>query len=426
MSDTYNRRVSLNERAFLAMDRLGQPVVNQAVFESPTPVNPMLFKAAVEEASSANPGSRLVLKGRLAGCRWIDSGVTPVIREVDGSQWDGFGPDGAPFLDVPLDPVTGPTCEIVIANGGQKQPVQRIIFRTHHAVMDGRGTLFWAQDVFRAIRGLRPIGSHSALTDLEMARSIQSNTRKPYPAQFLAPTGKAEGTELGVTWSRVRLRGSFPNLLGQLSVLLAEEARRTGPGPFLYGIPVDMRRHCPDLTSTGNLTYSIYGFVEPEMTAEHITRDIRRQLAENREGMLSVEDTLLRYIPLDWIAGSMRRTIRKRHLTGQYSLSAILSNLGRIPLAEYSGGGFKAAEMWAIPPPAEYYPYFVVLAGYRDILNLTVSVPKVLATQDRVDRTMRRVVAKLRPDPAQETAVKQPKTPRKRKKTKVFNGGVNG
>ncbi len=37
----------------------------------------------------------------------------------------------------------GPTCEVVIVHGN---PL-RLLFRSHHNVMDGRGTFVWMKDV---------------------------------------------------------------------------------------------------------------------------------------------------------------------------------------------------------------------------------------------------------------------------------------
>lgn len=86
-------------------------------------------------ASAGNPGSRLILRGHLGSCRWVDSGKTPPVREIDGSRWDGLGPVGAPFLQEPLSPIKGPMCEVLLIHG---DPL-RVAFRVHHGVMDGRG-----------------------------------------------------------------------------------------------------------------------------------------------------------------------------------------------------------------------------------------------------------------------------------------------
>jgi len=154
MKQLYTRNMSFNERLFVVADRLHPPVANRFIFEGTGVPDPERWRRAVEIASAANPGSRLVLKGRLGGCRWVDSGVTPQVIEAPECE-QGVLPKEAPYLQKPLYPETGPTCDVVLVPG---RPM-RVIFRTHHGVMDGRGTLTWAEDVFRALRGEHCTGS---------------------------------------------------------------------------------------------------------------------------------------------------------------------------------------------------------------------------------------------------------------------------
>ncbi|MFZ5597039.1 MAG: hypothetical protein ACOY31_08525 [Bacillota bacterium] len=399
MSGRYKRKMSVNERMFVAMERLS-PLINQMVFEGSGEIDLPQWAEAVEVASRANPGSRLVLRGALGSCRWIDSGITPGIREVDGSAWDGYGPEGAPFIEDRLDFVNGPSCEVLVIRGNSNpegNPL-RIIFRTHHGIMDGRGTFVWIDDIFRVLNGLKPVGSASPLTDTQLARSIQKKQRKPYPTVFIGPTGKAEGHEHGTVWLRRPVRSArFPNLLGQLAVILAEEAWKRGEGSVLMAIPVDMRRHRPDLCSTGNLTYSIYVLINPGDTPEKVTAEIHRQLRENYECMLTRGDELYRYAPLRLIARQARKIMDSRHANGLYSLSACLTNMGRISLDPYRGGGFKALDLWGIPPSMEYFPCFVGTLSTNDTLHVIITMPKVLANRNRLETLMNRLVSELKP-----------------------------
>jgi hypothetical protein len=57
----------------------------------------------------------VVLEGHLISARWVDTGKSAPVRLVDGSQWSGWDPKGAPFLRDPLDTREGPTCEVLPA-----------------------------------------------------------------------------------------------------------------------------------------------------------------------------------------------------------------------------------------------------------------------------------------------------------------------
>lgn len=381
VSKRYTRQMSFNERIYAAMDEVCPPIYNQLIFEGEGVLDPGAWLRAVDKASEANPGSRLVLKGFLGLSRWVDSGLTPRVREVHAPQWDGFGPVGAPFLEERLLFREGPTCEVVLIHGD----IPRVAFRTHHAVMDGRGTLTWAEDVFRALRGENVIGSSSTLTDVEMVKSFQNRKRKPFPPEHLSPTGTARGNERGVVWKRARIRGSFARVLPRCAVLLAREARSISEGVVRFGVPVDLRRHRKDLRSTANLSFALYIEVKPDTTEEQIAQDLAFQLEHGYEGMLSRGDELFRHLPMRLIRSQGLRIIAARHASGRYSLSGVLSNLGRIDPKPFEGGGFKAVGFWAIPPRNEYHPLFLAMMGYEDCLELILSMPAVLASGGRMD-----------------------------------------
>lgn len=392
MKRRYTRRMTFNERAFVAFNLICPPTVIQFIFDGEGTLDPERWRRAVDAASEANPGTRLILKGHLGWSRWVDSGIAPPVREVDGSNWDGMSPENAPaFLLEPLPYRESPTCEIILMQG----PVPRVVFRTHHGVCDGRGTLFWAADVFRALRGETVIGSTSNITDVEMCRSFRDQYRTPFPTEHIAPTGRPKGNESGVTWRRRSIKRKIPNLLARCARLSAEEAWRYGDGVVRFGIPVDMRPRKPGLFSTANLSFALYIEVNRETTPDEIVRDITRQISQGDEGRLSRGDERLEYMPLWLMQHKIKKIILSRHERGIYSLSGILSNLGRVDLNQFQGGGFTARAFWVIPPAIEYYPFFLVMSGYEGGTELILSVPRVLAGEGRLEDAMARMVQGL-------------------------------
>ena len=243
MPGAYKRRMSYNERMFIAADRICPPVVNQLLFDGYGFFDVDKWRSAVESASEACPGSRVRLKGLPGTGRWVDSGESPAVLEVDGYSWDGTGPDGAPFMLEKMDLARGPLSQVLLIHGN---PL-RVCFRTHHAIMDGRGTMTWAEEIFRALRGGDPAGASSAMTDIELVRSVRSDYRKAFARDSIAPTGNARGDEVGVTWKRIVIPGRFKNILGQVALLSAREAWKYGEGPVGFTVPVDLRRHCQGL-----------------------------------------------------------------------------------------------------------------------------------------------------------------------------------
>lgn len=211
----------------------------------------------------------------------------------------------------------------------------------------------------------------------------------------IPPSGKAVSKGEGVQWKRRHVAGKFSRILPQCARLIAQEAWRHGDGVVRFGIPVDLRPRREGLHSTANLSFALYIEVKPETTVAQIADDIAFQLKHGYEGMLSPGDELLSHVPLALLRSQVRRIIRKRHEQGTYSLSGVLSNLGREDLAMYEGGGFRATGFWAIPPRNEYHPLFLVMAGYGDNLELILSMPTVLADGGRLDEILERLVQGL-------------------------------
>ncbi|MFZ5597040.1 MAG: hypothetical protein ACOY31_08530 [Bacillota bacterium] len=386
----YTREMTSTEKVYIACDRISSPFVNQMILEGTGVLDKDLWVSAVKTAAAANPGTRLVMRGPLCFNYWVASDIDPDVREVNAGSWSGFDPDGAPFLDHPLSPVDGPTCEVVLIHGN---PL-RVAFRSHHAVMDGRGTLCWAEDVFRALRGETPIGYNSRITEIKLAKSFQKKGRTPAPARYPAVTGPAVETKTGFYWKRVSLPTPISSLLPKVAVSLAHEIWQRYPGcPVRFGIPVDMRPRGNNILSTGNLTNLIYLDVTPNSTPETISSDIKQQLANHHDGMIYWMDLYIKYLPIRLIQRSLEKDIVTKNRTGLYRYSGIISNPGRLPLDKLSGGGFQAAGGFFIPINMQLLPVFVGLTGTNKSIELVVAMPNKLASHGRLENILNKVAS---------------------------------
>ncbi len=388
MSKRYVRIVSSTERAYVVLGNLYPPFANQYFWEGTGVFDLGLWRNAIEKAAEANTGCRLIVRGFLNAARWVDSGKPPPVREIDGGGWSGFDSNNAEFLNTPLSPFDGPSCEILLIHG---TPL-RVAFRTHHGVMDGRGTQTLAEDVFRALRGEPVIGSDSRTIEQELARSFQKNGRNLSPARYIPPTGRAEGCAKSIYWRRIQITGAYPKVLSQVAVILAQQARTYSNGAVRIGIPVDLRPRKKGLRSVSNLTNLIYVDVDPHETYDEIDSNISQQLNECRDGMLYPGDELMRYMPLALIRRLITGRITRNNAQGLYNASALISNLGKKRLEDFSGGGFRATAFWAIPPGSELYPYSVVLAGHGNTIEIIISVPTVMTTNGRFDRSIDAII----------------------------------
>jgi hypothetical protein len=159
-----SRPLSIASRIWIAWDLVNPPVWTTIAVEGHGLIDAQKLRNAIKIASQANPGSRLVLRGNLAWSRWVDSGTSPLLTEIENSDWDGMSSDGLKSLLKTHDVYRGPTAEVLIFYG---EPL-RMIFRAHHAVMDGRGLITWIEDIFRALNGQEPLGSDYTMVENDL------------------------------------------------------------------------------------------------------------------------------------------------------------------------------------------------------------------------------------------------------------------
>ena len=396
-----SRPVSGVERGWLASDLILPPFVIHMVLEA-DPSRPLRldiahWQQAIEAVARVQPGVRVRLAGHLGWSRWVSDGALPRLREVDGSGWDGSGPADAPFMNDHLYPRTGPMVEVVIAHGTPT----RVVVRCHHAAMDAGAMLYFADDLFRALRGEELLGAEGGPPiDADIGAQLGNNTRRESTLICPSPTGAPAGDRMARTWFRTSAPGSFKELLAQVALSLAESADVAEPGLMRVDIPVDFRRHNTTIRSSANLT----GFVRVPLDAViHASQPVsafaarvRDLVARGVHGSVPLSMRPLRWIPLSlmkWLGkGGCRRALRKN----RFDISAVLSNMGRLEPSLYCGGGFETQAVFFVPPPSPVVPLFLMLTGSPTNVELCGSMPQALASDGRLQRLLTDVASRLR------------------------------
>ena len=390
----YSRKMSANDLLSIASDRVSS-FNNQIIFDGDGVLDKDKWISAVEMSSAANPGSRLIMKGYPFACRWVDSGITPRVREVDGSKWSGRDLEGAPFLMEQLPPDEGPTCEVVLVQGSPP----RVIFRTNHGVMDAGWTLLWAEDIFRALRREPVLGSTSALNDEDVSKNLPRIKKEKISKSNITPGGRVQGNDQGFLWIRRTLPGRYRNLLSQVIYLSAREAWKYSDGPVVFCISVDLRRHLPPETrSTAFLSKNIFMEIKPEYTVEKITELTKKYLGEKREINYSWLSRLLFGVPIGLINYFFKRISKKMHESGRYVASGIVVTMGVVPLEKFTGGGFRATAMYAIAPYIDVIPFFIGMASNGKEIEVVITMNKGLGSNGRIETIMESITSQLVPE----------------------------
>jgi hypothetical protein len=397
MHTKFRRPVLPGEHQWLAADAISPPFVNQMVLEGTGTMDHDELTDAVARASDANPGCRLILKGALWSCNWQDSGMAPPVRRISGSLWDGYSQDNAPFLNNRL-PCEGPTCEVLWVEG----PKPRLIFRSNHGAMDGRGTWIWAEDVFRALRGEELLGSRSSITKLDIITGITDRSRWSDAIQCIAPTGKSRPGASGTMWRRLSFTGQFHKLMAKVAWALAQSAWQYGDGRVRFLISVDLRSRKPGLRSTSNLNAGLSVDADKNSTPDSIRQDILKQL-ENKNDCVRIKDEAFwGMIPLRVLGFGLKMITKYNHAQGRYVFTALISNLGMIDTAKFCSSGFHTNTVFFIPPQTEMMPVFLTSTGCPGREEICITIPNGLGSENRFERLLHDICQALAPNAVQE------------------------
>ncbi|QMU69823.1 non-ribosomal peptide synthetase [Streptacidiphilus sp. P02-A3a] len=410
-ASSYVRRMGPAEWIYAGM---GVPNVIQHVFEGEGELSAEALAAAVAAVAEVCPGTRLRRRRR----SWVDSGVAPEVRVVRL-------PDGQDLLADPALQTTlndgGPTCEVLFVPGGPGQPL-RLVFRGFHGVTDARGVLVWAADVFRVLRGEQPLGAPSAWNSDEFLRQLLPEGLPPIPRG----QGKSEWPTLmapltsgrhGLIWRRRTIEGTQAAVTAKViaAVAAATEPDSLPEAKARFFVPVDLRRHQPDLRSTGWLSLAVDLDVAPGTGWEEVHQDLLTGLSENREIALRTGSWLLR-VPrpvLRVLADGMEAAAVKKQL---FMGTAFVTNLGFTDPADYSADSFRATTLYNLGGSGPSAPPGIDVIETSGRTEIVLTWRNVPGAAERMDALLDSVVEALSPradrDPAANRTEREPASPR--------------
>ncbi len=383
MAGRYVRRLSALERSALVINEIHRYHVD-AVIEGIGEVDPQAMQIAVDRAAEANPGIRVRLKGFLGFSRWVDSGVSPLVRLMPLSDWDGNSERGAPFLNERLDPLHGgPVADILVVPC--KDGSTRLVFRTAHAAVDGRGLIHWGTEVFRALRGEALLGSHSTITDLDVLAQYRDRIPEPPkspPASIPVLAPAESGRELRYVWRRVVIKNNVSQLLPKTAAFLAAWARRKQQGEVCFTIPVDYRGLRTQEMSIGNLTGYLRLDVPDGASPRAIMQLINRGIREFHD--CRSFPRLMLWIPIWYMVRQLRRSVDTLLYTvtpgspsgGIVSMGSLNPEVSAVP-------GFQPKLISGIP--GSVGKLNVVFLAHPEVTTITFSVPAAYNQHGQLD-----------------------------------------
>lgn len=385
-SSRYVRPVSALERYSLVLNDLYRYHVD-GILEGDGHVDADMLQVAVNMAADANPAIRVRLRGLLIWSRWVDSGIAPQVRLLPLADWDGKSEQGAEFLQQRLDN-RGAVADVLLVPC--RDGKTRIVFRTLHAAIDGRGFLHWVSEVCRALRGEPLLGSSSRLTDLDIqARYADEIPEEPAaaPSQcipVLQPAPVGERGELAYVWRRVVVPQMVPQLLPRTAVFLAEWARRQQSGDVGFTIPVDYRGLRTDEMGLGNLTGYVRLTVPEGATARQLMVQLGQRLKAKADCRQFPGIRTLLWLPVWYMLRQLRPKVDAiLHEVSPALPTGGIVSMGNVSADTYSFPGFQAQMLYGIPGAVGKLN--VVFLNYPDFTVISFSAPSSYNRNGQLD-----------------------------------------
>jgi len=394
MGTDFRRPITPTERLYFSTREVTPPFIMQFVVPGEGTLDPALLQRAVDTASAANPGSRLVADGD----RWVDSGVAAAVRVVPGRTLDYSALEHDAELNTPLGPTAAHTTEVLLLTG---DPVT-VVFRAFHGVMDGMGLRHWVDDIFRALRGEPPVGAPDPIADAELVDRIGAPGKPTLVVpRFRAATGRGKQDRTAPRWL-LRHRTVEANgraVVARTCAILAEQTR----GPSRFMIPVDLRRHDPALRSTANLALPLFLDVAPGSGWEAVTAQMREGLGANRELNQMDNGGLSRY-PKPMVRGVLRASNWLGARAGRNMVSATVSHVGAVDTAALATPTWRPTTMRVLPPHSGSMPLLFGILAVGPRLEISVSCRNGAGIEPRLESLLDTLAARLTAELAEAPA----------------------
>ncbi|NYV75302.1 non-ribosomal peptide synthetase [Streptomyces sp. UH6] len=385
----YTRPVSPMEAWFLVYPDSVPGVMHLLVEGTGVITGPQLADA-VEQAARSCPGTRLTRDGMT----WKDSGTAPEVRELPPGGLDlAVDP---PELHRPLMGDPGPTCEVLLSSGDGST---RVVFRAFHGALDGKGLMFWAEEVFRALRGEPLHGAPDAVSEAELldrldARGVTSSPGVEADLEWPSALGaRRAGGGRGFFWRRRTVDGSHPGAVAKVA-LAVTRARGLDTGRFM--VPVDLRRHAPELRSTGNLTHNPLLEVDADSGWEEAHERMLTLLAGNHD-LAARADTVMTQVPLDVLRRQIAELDGYSAARNKYAALAIVSHMGRVDEAALSTDAFRATEVFVLPNSGPVGPPEIDLVEFGGRTEITIGWHDEPGTAQRAEALLDAIEEELSP-----------------------------
>ncbi|MFJ4655048.1 non-ribosomal peptide synthetase [Nocardia sp. NPDC088792] len=396
----FRRPISPTEQMYLSARDVHPPFLIQIAVAGEGGIDPERLRAAVELAARTCPGARLRRNGR----EWVAVPEAPQVRVLEGARIDYERLETDSVIGSPIARTSGPEpmCEVLLLTG---DPVT-VVFRAFHGIMDAKGLQLWAADVFRALRGAEPVGSADATADHDLVKRLGATGKAvPMRMAFRSPIG--HGRRVAGEPPFLLRRRSVPAVSSALVARVAETVvAASGPRSRIM-IPVDLRRHAPELASTANLTLPLFLDCVPGEDWRQLNGRMMSGLVRRAE-LDQMGSRGLARIPAAVARATVRTVDGIGAATGRNLCSAIISHAGKMPTADFTTPDFTAGAVVTIPAHTGLAPISFAIVESDSTTEILVSCRNGRGIAERLEHLLDSIERALsNTEDAPEAAVEQ-------------------
>lgn len=393
-SNKFYKKVSNTERFYQVCEKISPPFSLQMLVEGKGNITIEDLREAVKVVSKLNKGTIINLKRKGLNQYWIEGTLLPSVKLADEKYFEQFDDNRVlldnfnnPYFYNKLNVENGPACEIWLIKGKKT----RVLFRGHHSLMDARGLLFWAEEVFRYLKKEPLLGTNTTIRDIEYYKTFEQNSnvkKVPLGARSPSPLGKTIGNDLTPIWARKKLYGNYPTLVSQLIYLLTQESFKHSDRPANFMISADLRNKENNFQSTTNLSSPMYLTVKKEHTWLDIYTEIVTSFKENRDKQIDKSESIVHFVPVNLLSNVLDKFLKSIYKKDSHMFSVAISNLGKIDPESFSTSTFKCSNTLFLPVDIPGFSISLIAVENPEYIDLILSAPTFIANNGRLEKLM--------------------------------------
>lgn len=356
------------------------------------------LSSAVRQVVEANPGFKLQRRGYLGFSYWDDEGEFPLVQTLPESDQPELVGDVPACFNAPMDSRNGPLVRVFLKPGNPSY----VLFQLHHGLTDGRGTVHFIDETFRALRGEPLQGSKSRAFEIEICQRLSSGSIEMVKGRTESLTGVPSSSDFSPQWSTRFIPGADGKQLAAKGMWSLSKSVNDYLGDlFRFRITVDIRRHLEEAEglTVANASTGIDVDFPVGSSLEDVHSALSQLLKNNAATRLPPKLLMAasRWVPTK-LNGQSEPAALRSFQRGRLIRNGTIANMGHLPTQAWSCNQFKAERVYFVPPYFRLSPIFMVLNSAEDGLVVSATMSKLFSDQNRLEEMMDRVAYYLNPE----------------------------